>query len=251
MINVVKLLIEIAISFAVGCLLLTVALVLLPKSIASRIITLIKPELFSDLNNRWLETLRFLVQQKLYGKVVQIDSGVCHSELYYKLNTLEKYCDAIVKNLYFVDLSIDLLRTLNFAMSSVSGEIDFSLLSQTFSYLHYYLDKLEIDNQDPTFGYHITKELQDVEKSFKEVSELRWKKDYDKKIFDVIAQKSLRDTLSYFEDQRKTLEQRLLQNKNSQELTIREIIDGIKRYPRKAKSAPRKSETIRQRKRKS
>lgn len=250
MIDVIKLLIGIAISISAGCFLLVVALVILPKFFASRIIMLIKPALFNDLNSRWLETFKFLIQQKLYGKVVQIDSGISHSESYAKLNTLKNYCDAIVKNLYFMDLSIDLLRTLNFSMANISGEIDFSLLSQTFNYLHYYLNKLEIDNQDHTFGYHITKELQDVENSFHEISELRWKKDYDKKIFDIVAQKSFRDTLSYFENQRKTLEQRLLQNKNQQEFIIQEIIDGIRRYPWKAKPAPRKNTAIRQSKRK-
>jgi len=50
MIDVIKLLIGIAISISAGCFLLVVALVILPKFFASRIIMLIKPALFNDLS---------------------------------------------------------------------------------------------------------------------------------------------------------------------------------------------------------
>jgi len=235
MVNVVKLLVELVISILAGCFLLAVGLALIPKSLASRIIRFLKPEILADLNNRWMEFVKFVIQQKLYGRVVQIVPGGPNANLYSKLNASQKNCGAIEKNLYFMDLSIDLLRTLNYAIPNAKGESDFAVLAQTFNYLHFYLNKLEKDRQDPNFNDHVITALQEFESNFDGLDKLRWSKDYDKALFKFMANKSYQDTVSYFENQRKALEIRLIQNKNQQELAFREIIDGIMQYPKKAK----------------
>lgn len=223
---------EVIKEIAIGIGLLILGLIVVPENVTSWIINKIKPAIFLAIHAKWERLLQYITNVFIIHDSIDFEDNVVLRNKFDKITSTEQYVSQIEKNLYFVDLSIDLLRTLDFACPGSIGSMSHDLVSQSMNYLQNYLRKIEYDEQDPGFSANISRTLETIGQNYDELSELRRSKDNDG-TFKIIEQHAYKQAIQQFNDYRIGLENRLRLNRNEQRLTIREIADEIKKHPKR------------------
>ncbi len=159
MVDIQKLIFEIIREVIIGVIFLIIALFVVPEGIIAWFIKKLKPGIFDKIHDNWEQLVQYMTNIFIAHNMIEFESNVLIRKQFDRIKIIEQYVSKIEKNLYFVDLSVDLLRTLEFSCTGTFGSIDNKLISQSMNYLQYYTQKIEYDEQDPSFFSNICNTL--------------------------------------------------------------------------------------------
>jgi len=206
------------VTLIIGSILLVLSIIFLPTKIVLWIFKKLKPDVFKNIDKKWLSNVSIIVNVLLFNSFTDYNLNEENNKNLDKINELKINNEKIEKNIYFLDLCIDLFNVLIFI---TRDNIRSDLFCETLNYFQYYVSKVENLNQRPNFTYNLNRNMEEFMYEFQDISI----KDFsDSKTKEITFGNTMENTRKFINNERISLLQLLEQNKSEIKLMIGEFL---------------------------
>jgi len=213
------------ISIIFGLIWLVVILVFLPTNVVVKVVKTIKPKIFEHEKRKYKQITSVISSIFLNNSFADLNIDNKKQKKFKKIELLHNNNRKIERNIYFLDLCIDMLAMLHFALPNALGCIDYQVMGQAMNYLGNYSKLLEPFEQNKNFTSNISREILALEETFNEWANGQYK-DNIKNVMDTFFRQKYESALEYLQNEKKNLEALLISNKKEIITTIGEAFEN-------------------------
>jgi hypothetical protein len=198
-------------SLIIGVLLLIVGLLFSPDSWVLFVIKKIKSSVVRKIEEPFIKLVNTIANLYINNNIIDLqenDENFNKKTKYY-LEQNEK----IDKNIYVIDLCKDIVSTLRFAIPRSGCSED--IYDDVFEYLYHYSKLVVSIDQDKNFGEHMLGKIEEMQKSYDDISKLTSLQN-DQKMRDAFFKQRVDMVFNYLKIEKEKLEK--LKNQNKDEL---------------------------------
>jgi|ERR1035437_1009312 hypothetical protein len=202
------------------------SIVFLPEGIVVWVLKKLRPSIIKTESKKWKSILSIIINILLHNNYTDFNQGKKLKEKLDKIKKLHSNNVAIEKNIYFLDLCIDIFKMLTFALPKVvSGGAEFWIFSEALNYLGYYTNYVTSLEQNKNFPLDVSNSLESLQVAFESLDEVYKNPIIDKNEQKKVFEDTYGKTHDHFINERSSLEKLLEQNKNKMKNLLNNIID--------------------------